>query len=61
MVQKNLVSIYSYVYFNDVIFLKTAQEHGQRLENILHRFDRANLQLIPDKRVIPQLQVYYLG
>ena len=62
IVLKNLVGISCYVYLDDVvIFSKTAQEHAQRLENILHRFDKANLQLNPDKCVIAQPQVNYLG
>jgi len=36
---KNLVGIYCYIYLEDVIFSQTAQEHAQRLENILYRFD----------------------
>ena len=44
LVLKNLVGIYCYVYLDDVvIFSQTAQEHAQRLENVIHRFDRANL------------------
>jgi len=47
---KNLVGIYCYVYLHDfVIFSQTAQEHAQGLENILHRFDRVNLQPNPNK------------
>ena len=42
---KYLVGIYCYVYLDDAIFSTTAQEHVQRLENILHRFDRENLHL----------------
>jgi len=61
-VLKNLVGIYCYVYLDDVvIFSQTAQEHAQRLENILHHFDRANLQLNTDKCVIAQPQVNDLG
>jgi len=61
VVLKNLVGIYSYVYPDGVIFSKTAQEHAQRLQNILHRFDRANLQLNSDKCVIAQPQENYVG
>jgi len=59
IVLKNLVAIYRHVYLDDVIF-KRAQEHAQRLEDVLHRFGRANLQLNPDKCVIAQPQVIYL-
>jgi hypothetical protein len=54
------VCIYCYVYLDDVIISQAEQEHAQRLENILHRFDRANLQLNPNKCVIAQPQVNYL-
>ena len=55
------MGIYCYVYLDDVPFSRTAQEHAQILENILHRFDRANFQLNPDKCVIAQPQVNYVG
>jgi hypothetical protein len=42
------------------IFTQTTQEHPQRLDKILHRFDRANVQLNPDKYMIAQPQVNYL-
>jgi hypothetical protein len=61
IVLKNLVGIYCYVYLDDVIFSQSAQEHAQRLETILHCFDRANLQLNREKCVIAQPQVNYLG
>ena len=37
------------------------QEHAQRLENVLQRFDKANLQLDPGKCVFAHPQVNYLG
>jgi len=46
------------VFMDDIIFSNTAQEHAQRLENVLHRFDKANLKLHPDKCVIAQRQVH---
>ena len=62
LVLKNLVGIYCYVYPDDVvIFSQTAQEHAQRLKNILYRFDRVNLQLNPNKCVIAQPLVNCLG
>jgi hypothetical protein len=61
IVLKNLVGIYCYVYLDDVIFSQTAKEHAQRLESILHRFDRENLQLNQEKCVIAQPHVNYLG
>jgi len=61
IIVKILVGIYCYVYLDDVIFSQTAQKHAQRLEKILHPFERANLQLNPEKCVIAQPQVNYLG
>ena len=62
IVLKKLVGFYCYVYLDDVVmFSQTAQEHAQRLENVLHRFDKANLQLNTSKCVIAQPQVNYLG
>ena len=61
IVLKNLVCIYCYVYLDDVIISQTEQEHARRLENILHRFERANLQLNPNKCVIAQPLVNCLG
>jgi hypothetical protein len=50
------------VFIDDVIiFSNTAEEHALRLENVLHRFDEANLQLYPGKCVFAQPQVQYLG
>jgi hypothetical protein len=44
-----------------VIFSDTAEEHARRLENVLRRFDQANLQLHPGKCVFAKPQVQYLG
>jgi len=44
-----------------IIFSKSAQEHAQRLENVLRRFYKTYLQLHPGKCVIAQPQVNYLG
>jgi len=44
-----------------VIFSSTAEKHARRLEHILQRFDKANLQLHPRKCVIAQPKVKYLG
>jgi len=46
IVLKNLVRFECFVFIDDVImFSKSAQEHALRLENVLQRFDQANLQL----------------
>ena len=62
VVLRNLVGTECWVFIDDVIiFSKTAQEHAQRLGNVLQRFDKANLQLHPGKCVFAQPQVQYLG
>ena len=43
-----------------IVFFNTAEEHAVRLENVLRRFDEANLQLHPGKCVFAH-QVQYLG
>ena len=53
VVLKNLVGEKCYVFIDDVIiFSKTAEEHALRLENVLARFEKANLRLHPGKCVI---------
>jgi hypothetical protein len=44
-----------------IVFLRIAEYHAQRLENILQRFDEANLQLHPGKCEFAKSQVQYLG
>jgi len=62
IVLKNLLGEECYVFIDDVIiFSKTAAEHFARLENVLARFEKANLQLHPGKCVISKPQVNYLG
>ena len=62
IVLKNLVGGEYYVFIDDVIiFSKTAAEHAVRLENVLARFEKANLQLHPGTCVIAQPQLNYLG
>jgi len=62
IVLKDLVGTECWVFIDDVIiFSRSVQEHAQRLENVLQRFDRANLQLHPGKSVFAQPQVNYLG
>ena len=48
--------------FDDVIvYWNTIEEHASRLEHVLERFERANLELQPSKCVFVQPQVEYLG
>jgi len=44
-----------------ILFSDTIEEHARRLEHVLRRLDRANLQLQPAKCVSAQAQVQYLG
>jgi hypothetical protein len=45
-VLKNLVGTECYIYLdNCIVFSNTAEEHAQRLQHVLQRFDNANLQL----------------
>jgi hypothetical protein len=62
IVLKSLVGVECWIYIHYVIlFSDTAEEHTQRLENVLRRFDEANLQLHPGKCVFAQPEVHYLG
>jgi hypothetical protein len=61
-VLKNLIGVECWTYIDGlVIFSDTAEEHARRLENVLQRFDQANLQLHPGKCVFAKPQVQYLG
>ena len=61
-VLKILVGTEFRMFIDDVImFSNTAEKHALRLENVLQRFDEANLQLHPGKIVFAQPQVQYLG
>jgi hypothetical protein len=52
IVLKNLVGTECCVSIDDnVIYSKSAQEHALRMENVLQRLDKANLQLQPGKCV----------
>jgi hypothetical protein len=48
-------------YMDDVILFSETIEHAQRLEHVLQKFERANLQLQLSKCVFAQSQVQYLG
>jgi len=62
IVLKNLVGEEIYVFIDEVIiFSKNAAEHAARLDNILARLEKANLQLHAWKCEIAQPQVNYLG
>jgi hypothetical protein len=62
VVLKNLMGVESWVYIDDVIVIsKSAEEHALRLENVLQRFDNANLQLHAEKCEFAKSQLQYLG
>jgi len=59
---KDLMGTECWVFIDDIIvYSKSAEEHAARLENVLRRFEEANLQLHPGKCVFAQPQVQYLG
>jgi len=61
-VLKHLVGTECWVFIDDIIvYSKSAEEHAARLENVLRRFEEANLQLHLGKCVFAQPQVQYLG
>jgi hypothetical protein len=61
VVLKNLTGPDCYVFMDEIIFANTIHEHARRLEYVLQRFDRANLQLQPGKCVFAQPRVLYVG
>jgi hypothetical protein len=62
VVLKNLVGTECYVFIDDIIvYSTTAREHADRLENVLQRLERANLQLQAEKCQFAQPRVQYLG
>jgi hypothetical protein len=62
VVLKELRGTECWTHMDDVIlFSKTIEEHAQRLEHVLQKFEMANLQLQPSKCVFAQSQFQYLG
>jgi len=62
VVLKDLVGTYCCIYLDDLtLFSKTAEEHAEKIERMLERFEKANLQLQTGKCVIAQHQVKCLG
>jgi len=62
VVLRDLTGTECWVFIDDLIlFSDTIKEHACRLEHVLQRLDRANLQLQPAKCVFAQAQVQYLG
>ena len=61
-VLRSIVGSECWVFLDDVVnYTKTIEEHAQRLESILHRFDEGNLQLHPEKCKFARPQVQYVG
>ena len=50
-VLKDWMGTECWVFIDDIVYSKSAEEHAARLENVLSRFDEANLQLHPGKSV----------
>jgi len=62
IVLRNFIGTHCWIFIDDlIVFSKTAEGHAQRLEEVLRRFDEANLQLHSGKCVIVQPEVRYLG
>jgi len=62
IVLRNLIGTHRWIFIDDlIVFSNTAEEHAQRLEEVLRRLDEANLQLHPGKCEIAQPEVHYLG
>jgi ABC-type molybdate transport system ATPase subunit len=62
VVLRDLTGTECFTFIDDIlIFSNDIQEHGRRLEHVLQRFNRANLQLQPGKWVFAQPKVEYLG
>jgi len=62
IVLRNLIATHCLIFIDNLImFSNTAEEHAQRLEEVLRSLDEANLQLYPGKCEIAQPEVCYLG
>ena len=62
VVLRDLTGTEYFTFIDDIlIFSNEIQEEARRLEHVLQRFYRANLQLQPGKCVFAQPKVEYLG
>jgi hypothetical protein len=62
VVLRDLTGLECFVFIDDVImFAGTIEEHARRLAKMLQRFEKANLQLQPEKCEFAQPQFQYLG
>jgi len=62
VVLRDLTGTECWIFIDDLIlFSDTIEENASRLEHVLQRLDRANLQLQPTKCAFAQAEVQYLG
>ena len=62
IILKELRGTECWVFLDDlIIFSDTIEEHANRLEHVLQRFEKANLLLQPAKCVFAKSKVQYLG
>jgi hypothetical protein len=62
IILRNLIGTHCWIFIDHlIVFSNTAEEHAQRLEEVLCRLDEANLQLDHGKCVIAQPELCYLG
>jgi hypothetical protein len=62
VVLNNLLSTQCWIFLDDlIVFSHIAEEHAQRLKEVLRRFDETNLQLHPEKCVISQPEMHHLS
>jgi len=62
VVLRDLTGTECWMFLDDlIVFSDTIEEHTRRLEHVLQRFERANVQLQPAKCVFAQTIVQYLG
>ena len=62
MVLRDLTGTEYWIFLDDrIVFSDTIEEHASRLEHMLQRFERTNLQLQPAKCVFAKPQGQYLG
>ena len=59
--KRDLTGTECWTFLDDlIVFSDSIEEHASRLEHVLNRFERANLQLQPAKCVFANPQVLYL-
>jgi hypothetical protein len=62
VILRNVIGEHCYILIDDVlVFADSIEEHTRQQENVLQRFEKANLMLQPEKCAIARPQVKYLG